>query len=126
MGRDNRGVMIRVLPAPGGPATRMENRVGGPAASPYLYVASQVAAGLDGISRRLDPGRCADTPYDTEAELLPKSLAEAVSVLRADTFFHSRFGDAFVDDLLAIKDAEIARFLAEVTDWEQREYFDLL
>ena len=46
---DHRGVMVRVLGGPGDPATRIENRVGEPAANPYLYIASQIAAGLDGI-----------------------------------------------------------------------------
>ena len=54
--RDNRGVMIRVLGQPGDAATRLENRVGEPAANPYLYMASQIYAGLDGVARRLDPG----------------------------------------------------------------------
>ena len=55
-GRDNRGVMVRVLGGPGDPATRLENRVGEPAANPYLYMASQIVSGLDGIARKLDPG----------------------------------------------------------------------
>ena len=124
-GHDNRGVMIRVLAGPGDPASRLENRIGEPAANPYLYMASQVLAGLDGLERRLDPGQSADTPYDTEAEFLPKSLAEAVAALRADTFFREKLGATFVDYLLTIKDAEIARFQAEVTDWEHREYFEM-
>ena len=53
--RDNRGVMIRVLGGPGDPATRLENRVGEPAANPYLYMASQIVTGLDGMKRMLDP-----------------------------------------------------------------------
>src|SRR5437588_8060016 len=48
-GRDNRGAMIRVLGGPGDPATRLENRVGEPAANPYLYMASQVVTGLAGM-----------------------------------------------------------------------------
>jgi glutamine synthetase len=124
-GHDNRGVMIRVLAGPGDPASRVENRIGEPAANPYLYMASQVLAGLDGLERRLDPGQSADTPYDTKAELLPKSLGEAVAALRGDTFFREQLGAAFVDYLLTIKDAEIARFQAEVTDWEHREYFEM-
>ena len=62
--RDNRGVMIRVLGGPGDPATRLENRVGEPAANPYLYMASQIVTGLDGMERMLDPGPSADTPYE--------------------------------------------------------------
>ena len=77
--RDNRGVMIRVLGQPGDAATRLENRVGEPAANPYLYVASQIYSGLDGIARRLDPGPSADTPYEAVAALLPKNLGEAVT-----------------------------------------------
>jgi glutamine synthetase len=124
-GHDNRGVMVRVLGGPGDAATRLENRIGEPAANPYLYMASQVLAGLDGIERRRDPGPSADTPYDTKAPLLPKSLAEAVAALRGDTFFREKLGAAFVDYLLTIKEAEIARFQADVTDWEQREYFEM-
>ena len=61
-GRDNRGVMIRVLGGSGNPATRLENRIGEPAANPYLYMASQILSGLDGVDRALDPGPSADTP----------------------------------------------------------------
>ena len=124
-GHDNRGVMVRVLGGAGDAATRLENRVGEPAANPYLYMASQVLAGLDGMERRLDPGPSADAPYETKAELLPKSLAEAVAALRGDAFFREKLGAGFVDYLLTIKDAEIARFQAEVTDWEHREYFEM-
>jgi glutamine synthetase len=124
-GHDNRGVMIRVLGGPGDAATRLENRAGEPAANPYLYMASQVLAGLDGMERRLDPGPSADAPYDAKAEPLPKSLAEAVAALRGDTFFHEKLGGGFIDYLLTIKDAEIARFQEEVTEWEHREYFEM-
>jgi glutamine synthetase len=124
-GHDNRGVMVRVLGGAGDRATRLENRVGEPAANPYLYMASQVLAGLDGIARRLDPGPSADAPYEAKAVPLPKSLAEAVVALRGDAFFREALGAAFVDYLLTIKDAETARFQAEVTDWEQREYFEM-
>ncbi|HWB45412.1 MAG TPA: glutamine synthetase family protein [Hyphomicrobiaceae bacterium] len=123
-GHDNRGVMVRVLGGAGDAATRLENRAGEPAANPYLYMASQILAGLDGIERRLDPGPSADAPYDSKVPFLPKSLGEAVAALRSDTFFRDRMGTAFIDYLLTIKDAEIARFQAEVTDWEHREYFE--
>src|SRR5205807_7606893 len=75
-GCDNRGVMIRVLGGANDPATRLENRIGEPAANPYLYMASQILAGLDGVDRKLDPGPSADTPYETKAPLLPKTLRE--------------------------------------------------
>jgi glutamine synthetase len=124
-GRDNRGVMIRVLGATNDPATRLENRVGEPAANPYLYMASQIFSGLDGVDRKLDPPLSADTPYETKADLLPKSLREAVYALDDDPFFREQLGAAFVDYYVTIKNAEIERFQAEVSDWEQREYFEM-
>ncbi|MBU8539380.1 glutamine synthetase family protein [Falsiroseomonas tokyonensis] len=124
-GIDNRGVMVRALGAPGDAATRLENRVGEPAANPYLYLASQLAYGLEGIVAQRDPGPPADTPYETEAPLLPRSLAEAVTALEESATARAAFGDIFVDYYARLKRAEIARFEAEVSDWEHREYFEL-
>jgi glutamine synthetase len=124
-GRDNRGVMVRMLGGANDPATRLENRIGEPAANPYLYMASQVLAGLDGIDRALDPPPPADTPYETPAPVLPKTLREALDALKADSFFREKLGAGFVDYYVHIKNAEIERFQAEVSDWEQREYFEM-
>ena len=124
-GCDNRGAMVRVIGGAGDPGTRLENRVGEPAANPYLYMASQIHAGLDGIARRLSPPPCADTPYDTPAPMLPRSLDEALVALRDDAALGEAFGSEVVDWYTRIKRAEIARFESEVTDWEQREYFDM-
>jgi glutamine synthetase len=124
-GRDNRGVMVRVLGGPDDLATRLENRIGEPAANPYLYMASQIVSGLDGVDRALDPGPSADTPYETQAALLPKTLREAVDTLQTDPFFREALGADFVDYYVHIKNAEIERFQAEVSEWEQREYFEM-
>jgi glutamine synthetase len=124
-GRDNRGVMLRVIGGPADSATRIENRVGEPAANPYLYMASQVVSGLDGIARNLDPGPSADTPYEAEAALLPKTLDEALAALREDGCLIDAFGKAFVDYFIRIKRGELARYHAEVSEWEQKEYFEL-
>jgi len=123
--KDNRGVMIRVLGGPGDPGSRIENRIGEPAANPYLYFASQVVAGMDGVTRKLDPGSAAETPYDKRGKALPASLAEALDALRADAVLKEGLGATFVDYYCRIKQAELARFNLEVTDWEQREYFEL-
>jgi glutamine synthetase len=106
-------------------ATRIENRVGEPTANPYLYLASQVFSGLDGIERRLDPGPSADAPYETPAEKLPTSLGDALQCLRDDTALAGQLGSRFVDYYCHIKQAEIARFNLEVSEWEHREYFDM-
>jgi glutamine synthetase len=124
--RDNRGVMVRVLGGDGDPATRLENRVGEPAANPYLYMASQIVAGLDGVDRALDPGPSADAPYSADAPALPKGLVEALAALRADGCFQEQFGGFFIDYFCRLKQAEIDRFMSAVTDWEHREYFSLL
>jgi glutamine synthetase len=88
-------------------------------------MASQILAGLDGVDRKLDPPPSADTPYETRAELLPKSLGEAVGALQVDPFFRESLGAAFVDYYVHIKNAEIERFQADVSDWEHREYFEM-
>ena len=124
-GKENRGAMLRVVGGPRDPDTRIENRIGEPAANPYLYIGSQIYCGLDGIERKLMAPRAADTPYETKAEPLPRTLEEALYHLRADKALRDGFGAAFIDYYCRIKEAEIARFNLEVSDWEHREYFDL-
>jgi glutamine synthetase len=133
--RDNRGVMVRVLGGPDDPSTHLENRAGEPLANPYLYMASQIHSGLDGVTHKLDPGPPAEKPYEDSSAPLPKSLAEALDALKRSACFRQAFGEVFVDYHLRIKTAEIARCdaetggrsadAAEVTAWEQNEYFDL-
>jgi glutamine synthetase len=124
-GRDNRGAMLRVVGGPGDPATRIENRVGEPAANPYLYFASQIHAGLDGIARKLPLQVASKSPYEEKAQFLPRSLGEAIDHLRESKLLREGLGSSFVDYYCRIKEAEIARFNLEVSDWEQREYFEL-
>jgi glutamine synthetase len=126
MGHDNRAAMVRVVGQPGDASTRLENRVGEPAANPYLYMASQIAAGMDGVARAADPGPSADTPHSADAPTLPKSLMAAIAALRYNECFRAAFGDPFIDYFIKLKEFEIDRFLSDVTDWEQREYFAIL
>ncbi|MFE1794773.1 glutamine synthetase family protein [Streptomyces sp. NPDC059517] len=125
-GIDNKGAMVRVVGAQGGGGARLENRSGEPAANPYLYIASQVVSGMDGMARRLDPGPPTTDPYDPAARGLPGSLAQALDALDADPVFAEALGEDVVSWLTTIKRAEFARYLAHVSDWEQREYFDLV
>ena len=124
-GKENRGAMLRVIGGPRDPDTRIENRIGEPAANPYLYFASQIYCGLDGIERRMPMVRSADTPYEAKADPLPRTLEEALQHLKVNKALRDGFGAAFIDYYCRIKEAEIARFNLEVSDWEQREYFDL-
>ena len=132
---EHRGVMLRVLGGAGSPATRIENRVGEPTANPYLAMAAQIAAGLDGIARGLKPFPPDDEPYQSDRDLLPTSLPDALDLLEGSDFYRDAFGDTYLTYFLRMKRAEIARyqaFLSEtgtdpnagVTDWETNEYFD--
>jgi glutamine synthetase len=132
---DNRGTYVRVLAEPNAPSSHIENRVGEPAANPYLYIAPRSFAGLDGIDRKLEPGPLTDDPHSHDAAPLPTSLREAVEALKADVAFRDRMGHEIVDFLVRIKEHELGRYEAAVshlppeahveavTDWEQREYF---
>ena len=133
---ENRGALVRVQGAPGDANSHVEMRMGEPAANPYLYMAANIAAGLDGIRRELTPPPPVEAdPYVTENTPLPASLAEAITALEQDTFFRKAFGDTLVDYLLQMKRSEVARYEAaiaenppadalEVTDWEMHEYFE--
>ena len=123
-GKENRGAMLRVVGGPRDPDTRIENRIGEPAANPYLYFASQIYCGLDGIERKLQLVRPADTPYEAKVDMLPRTLEEALYYLKGDKALRDGLG-TFIDYYCRIKEAEIARFNLEVSDWEHREYFDL-
>ena len=123
--RDNRGAMIRVLGQKDDTNARIENRVGEPAANPYFYVMSQILGGLDGLDRKLQAPPLADTPYTAEAPTLPQSLMEAVEAFENSEMYRAVLGDDFVKYFLTLKKFEIKRFLSEVTDWEQREYFEI-
>lgn len=124
-GRDNKGAMVRTIGGAGEPATRIENRIGESAANPYLYAASQIISGMDGVARGLEPPPAAESPYQTDAPALPRSLMDSVAALKQDELFRGALGEQFVDYIVTIKEAEIGRFLSEVTDWEHREYFEI-
>lgn len=122
---ENRAAFVRVIGGPGDATAHIENRAGEPCANPYLYMMSQIVCGMDGVKRKLDPGPLDETPYESDKPLLPRSLMESVAALKESAFFRERLGDAFVDYMIALKQSEISRFLAHVTDWEQREYFEV-
>jgi glutamine synthetase len=124
-GRDNRGAMLRVIGGCGDEATRIENRIGEPAANPYLYLASQVHAGLDGIAKQMQAPVATDAPYGGAGENLPTSLGEALAALRADGVLCDAFGAGFIDYFTRIKQSEQQRFDAaeDPDDFQRREYF---
>jgi glutamine synthetase len=129
-GSGSRGAAFRVVSnGMNDGAARIENRIGEPAANPYLYIASQIHAGLDGIAKQFVLPPAETNPYSTNSEdSLPTSLANSIEALVNDTVLREGFGDAFVHYYAHIKRYEFARYEAEKSeqkDWEQREYFSL-
>lgn len=124
-GRDNRGAMLRVVGGPGDAATRIENRLGEPAANPYLYMASQILAGLDGIENSWQAPKATDAPYAESASRLPTTLGEALEHLGHDPVLNQGLGADFVRYYQRIKQSEQVRFndAEDKVDFARREYF---
>jgi glutamine synthetase len=122
---ENRGAMIRVVGDPGDPASHLENRAGEPCANPYLFMASQITAGIDGMKSEFDPGALDQEPYTADRPRLPGTLIEAVDELDKSDLFRSQWGDPFIDYMVMMKRSEWGRFMSAVTDWEHREYFEV-
>jgi glutamine synthetase len=123
-GLDNRTVFVRVPPARG-EHTRLEVRAGDASANPYLASAAVLLAGLDGIQRQLvSPlmveGDASETLPAVGA--LPRSLQASLAALRADHYLVEGLGPELVEAFYAMKESELRRFAAAVTDWEVREY----
>ena len=126
-GLDNRSAMIRVPPERG-KSTRMEVRLGDASANPYLLIAGVLAAAHLGMENKLHaPAPLEGYGYDvTKAAKLPSDLAGALDALEADTELVELLGVEFVTAFVAYKRNELERFGHAVTDWEFREYAQLL
>jgi glutamine synthetase len=121
---DNRTAGFRIVG--GGPSLRVECRIPGADANPYLCYAALLAAGLDGIQRKLDPGPAFEGDAYTTVGLprVPHTMADAIRELEASAFARVAFGDAVVDHLLHFARTELATFEAAVTDFERARYFE--
>ena len=128
-GRDNRGAMLRVVGGAGDASTRIENRLGEPAANPYLYMAAQIHAGLPGILRQQLPPAATDAPYAADAAgtvmPIPANLGDALAALQADDAMQAGFGADFLRYYSRIKAGEQQRFDAaeDKLEFQRREYF---
>jgi glutamine synthetase len=124
-GFDHRSVALRAL-VHGDGGTRLEHRVGAADANPYFLVATQLLAGLAGLEKQLEPPPAAtsDVYAATDAEPLPRSMAEAVARLSGSTFARSALGEEVTELLCLIGRAEQAAADAEVTGWERRRYLE--
>lgn len=128
-GVGSRGAALRVVSSgrPNDRAARIENRIGEPAANPYLYIASQIHAGLDGVELKRSACPADVSPYASECgDALPSSIALALDALEADATLVDGLAEDFVSYYAHIKRQEFSRYDSarkEQCDWEQREYF---
>jgi glutamine synthetase len=129
----NRSPLVRI-PARRGKGTRLELRMPDPSANPYLALAVQLAAGIDGIRNKITP----PDPVDRNIwELsirdrrkykiaeLPRDLGEAVDLMKRSGFMKTVLGEHVYDNFLAAKEQEWQEYIAQVHDWEIERYLGL-
>jgi glutamine synthetase len=121
---DNRTVGFRVVGH--GSSFRVENRMPGADANPYLAFAATMAAGLAGIEEQLDCGKDyhGNAYIDPNLRSLPKSLREAAEMLHGSKLARRAFGDAVVEFYVHTARLEAQAFNDAVTDWERARYFE--
>jgi glutamine synthetase len=126
-GDNNRTSMVRV------PYGRLEFRLADSGCNPYLATAALLAAGLDGVERKFNPGEPHNFNHytKTDAELkelgikvLPQSLSEAMNALEADALFGEALGKEFVAEFIRLKRMEWVDYHRHVSDWEVRRYLE--
>jgi len=117
-GYDNRTTGLRV-PNSEPEAMRVENRVGGADANPYLAIAASLACGYLGMIEKLEPsepleGSAYELPYS-----LPNGLQESLSLLRASRPLIDALGEHFALAFTAVKDGELNHFHKVISSWER-------
>src|SRR5437762_2093021 len=126
----NRSPMIRI-PDRRGTGTRVELRIPDPAANPYLALAVQLAAGLDGIATKADAREPVNTniwdmSYRERRRLriddLPRNLEEACSELEKDDVITDVLGEHITNHFLAAKRQEWQDYITQVSPWELENY----
>jgi glutamine synthetase len=126
-GDNNRTSCVRI---PGG---RLEFRLPDAGCNPYLVTAAIIAAGLDGVERRLDPGKANNTNlYEVPpAELarlgigvLPQNLLEAVIALEQDEVVQAGLGPELAAEFIQLKKMEWTEYARHVSDWETDRYLE--
>jgi len=117
---DNRAAGLRI-PASSPVARRVENRLPGADANPYLAIAASLAAGLHGIERQIAPTPAIQGEFEVPEHLsLPCTLHAALERLKRSGLARELFGKEFIEGYIATKTLELSDFLDEITPWERR------
>ncbi|KOP52990.1 glutamate--ammonia ligase [Pseudomonas coronafaciens pv. porri] len=117
---DNRAAGLRI-PASAAAARRVENRLPGADANPYLAIAASLAAGLYGIEQGLEPTAAMQGEIEVPEELsLPCTLHAALERLKSSELAKELFGHEFIEGYVASKAMELSSFFDEITPWERR------
>ena len=117
-GTDNRTVGIR-SPLASPQARRVENRVIGADANPYVALAATMACGYLGITKKIEPtAECKGDAYLGDFSL-PRSLGEALELLRAEKDLHEVLGESFITVYTEVKEIEYAEFMKVISPWER-------
>lgn len=121
---DNRTVGFRVVGD--GASFRIENRMPGADANPYLAFAAMIAAGMAGVNERLDCGEeyLGNAYVDSKLERLPSSLSQAADLFEKSKLARDAFGSAVVEFYVHHARLESEAFNNAVTDWEKVRYFE--
>jgi glutamine synthetase len=121
---DNRTAGFRIVGK--GSSLRIECRTAGADANPYLAFAATLAAGLDGIEKKIEPPEAFEGDVYAALDLpqVPHSLRDSIEALEASTFAREVFGEKVVEHYLHFFKTEQRKFDAVVTDWERRRYFE--
>ena len=126
-GDNNRTATVRV------PYGRLELRLPDGSCNPYLATAAIVAAGMDGVRNRIDPGPPINenlyewTPAklaERGIALLPQTLGEALDALEADPVVREGLGEALAAEFLRLKRMEWIEYSRHVSDWERERYVE--
>jgi len=117
---DNRAAGLRI-PASSPAARRVENRLPGADANPYLALAASLAAGLHGIERQIAPTPAIQGEFEVPEHLsLPCTLHAALERLKRSNLARELFGREFIEGYIATKTLELSDFFDEITPWERR------
>ncbi len=117
-GIDNRTVGFRV-PVSGAQDRRIENRIIGADANPYLALAVTLACGYLGMVEASEPSPIVEgSAYNMPVEL-PQGLPEALTLLRGEASLREVLGERFIDVYSAIKELEHQEFMTVISPWER-------